>query len=95
MKTFKLVRDVDVSGVSGTGIVAEGVVFHDGQTVVSWYGQYHSIEVHASIAQVEAIHGHSGSTKVVFPEASCHACGELIPQNKECAVYCVTCDDIE
>jgi len=33
MKTFDMVRNADESGVSGTGKVLEGVVFHDGTTV--------------------------------------------------------------
>jgi hypothetical protein len=66
MKTFKLVRKEDVSGVSGTGIVAEGVEFHDGQVVISWFGSYHSLEVHPSVAQVIIIHGHNGKTEAIF-----------------------------
>ena len=66
MKTFKLVRTVDVSGVSGTGEVAEGVELHDGQCVLSWFGQYHTLEVSPNIESIIAIHGHNGATKVVF-----------------------------
>lgn len=65
-RTFKLVRLHDISGVSGEGIVAEGVVFHDGQTVMSWFGKHHSIEVHPSIEQLQVIHGHGGMTQVVW-----------------------------
>ena len=37
LKTFRLVRTEDVSGVSGTGTVAMGVVFPDGTPVKgSW-----------------------------------------------------------
>ena len=70
MRTFKLVRSEDVSGVSGTGIVAEGVEFHDGQCVVSWFGSFHSIEVHPNLVTVEGVHGHGGKTKVVFDQES-------------------------
>lgn len=64
MRTFKLVRKEDVSGVSGTGEVAEGVEFHDGQVVMSWFGRHHTIEVAPSIETVIAIHGHEGRTEV-------------------------------
>ena len=64
MRAFHLVRSEDVSGISGTGIVAEGVEFHDGQCVISWFGQLHTIEVSPDIKAVEAIHGHEGRTKV-------------------------------
>ncbi len=68
MRTFKLVRTKDVSGVSGTGDVAEGVELHDGQTILSWFGQHHSIEVHPSIDSIWAIHGHEGLTIVKFDD---------------------------
>lgn len=64
MRLFQLVRREDVSGVSGTGVVAEGVQFHDGQCVMSWFGQHHTLEVSPSIESLEAIHGHGGKTVV-------------------------------
>jgi hypothetical protein len=70
MKTFKLVRTHDISGVSGVGNVAEGVVFHDGQVVMSWFGQHHTLEIAPSIESVIFIHGHNGSTKVEYDEQS-------------------------
>src|SRR3990167_1585149 len=36
LTTFYLIRQKDVSGVSGTGTVLEGVVFTDGSVVVRW-----------------------------------------------------------
>jgi len=44
-RTFVLHRDEDVSGVSGTGVVAEGVVFSDGAVVVRWLGKHASTTV--------------------------------------------------
>lgn len=35
-RTFTLIRRVDESGVSGTGRVLDGVVFHTGQVVICW-----------------------------------------------------------
>jgi hypothetical protein len=35
-RTFTLIRRLDESGVSGTGRVLDGVVFHTGQVVVCW-----------------------------------------------------------
>ncbi len=64
MKRFHLVRSKDVSGVSGTGIVAEGVEFHDGQVAVSWFGRYHGIEIFPSASDYLAVHGHGGSTVI-------------------------------
>ncbi len=36
MKKFWLKRIEDVSQVSGTGIVAEGIIFSDGVAVLRW-----------------------------------------------------------
>lgn len=65
-RLFTLVRTEDVSGTSGTGIVAEGVEFSDGSVVLHWISQYKSHELLDSIRVVELIHGHEGRTKVVY-----------------------------
>lgn len=67
-RAFHLVRKEDVSGVSGTGVIAEGIVFHDGQVVLSWFGQFHTLEILPKIEDVEAIHGHEGRTQIVWLE---------------------------
>ena len=64
--TFQLHRDTDVSGVSGTGVVADGAVFPDGTTVVRWRGERQSTVVWPSIEDVRVIHGHGGATRVVW-----------------------------
>mgnify|MGYP005813502891 CR=1 FL=1 len=66
MRSFLLVRDVDVSGVSGTGVVAEGVEFSDGAVALHWLaGEVHSTAVFGSLAEVRAVHGHNGATRIV------------------------------
>ena len=64
MRRFRLRRTVDVSGVSGTGIVAEGVEFTDGSVAMRWPGESPSTAVWPSIEAVIAIHGHGGTTTV-------------------------------
>ena len=67
MRTFELHREIDVSGVSGTGVVAEGVEFSDGTAVVRWIvGKHRSTVAWESVAAVEAIHGHGGATTIVW-----------------------------
>jgi len=67
MKRFLLERLTDVSGVSGIGIVAEGVAFTDGSAVIHWIaGEHHSTVVWPAIEGVEAIHGHGGATQIVW-----------------------------
>jgi hypothetical protein len=68
MRTFSLERSVDVSGISGTGTVAEGVEFDDGQVVICWLSKYHAIGVFDNIHCLEMVHGHEGSTKVVWSD---------------------------
>lgn len=63
-RRFQLVRQVDVSGVSGTGIVAHGVQWPDGTAVVRWRGEHASTVVWASIEDAELVHGHGGATTV-------------------------------
>lgn len=66
---FVLVRDTDVTGVSGTGIVAEGVWWPHGDVVaLRWTSEWPtSVVFHdRGIASVEAIHGHNGATRIVW-----------------------------
>jgi len=64
MRRFLLQRDHDVSGVSGTGVVAEGVQLTSGRVVMQWLGSTPSIVFHESMDNVELIHGHGGNTWV-------------------------------
>jgi len=62
MRRFRLRRNEDESGVSGTGYVAEGVKFSDGQTVINWLTDTRSIGIYHSIVEMIHIHGHGGKT---------------------------------
>ena len=75
MRTFRLVRDVDETGISGTGTVAEGIEFSDGVVALRWLvpvgapgsGYPTSVVFHdRGIASVQAIHGHGGLTRIVW-----------------------------
>lgn len=63
---FHLVRTKDASGVSGTGIVAEGCEFSNGKVAVAWVSGINSVIVYDSVADVEKIHGHGGATQIVW-----------------------------
>lgn len=65
-RRFHLDRAEDVSGTSGTGVVAEGVLFSTGKAVLAWTTRYRSVAVYDSMAELERIHGHDGRTKVVW-----------------------------
>lgn len=68
MRRFELHREVDVSGVSGTGVVAEGVEFSDGAVVLRWRTDWPtSVVFHdRGVASVKAVHGHDGRTKLIW-----------------------------
>lgn len=59
---FELNRQVDISGVSGTGLVAVGVEFPTGKCVVNWLGKHTTVTVYDSIEDVKFIHLHGGNT---------------------------------
>lgn len=64
-RRFELVRHADVSGVSGTGVVAEGVEWSDGTVTLHWCGRYPTTTVwQDGIEAVRAIHGHQGATTI-------------------------------
>jgi hypothetical protein len=72
MRAFVLVREVDVTGVSGTGVVAEGVEFRDGTVVMRWLPSGTSrpsmvqptTVIHPDMENIVNLHGHDGLTKV-------------------------------
>ena len=66
MPQFYLERHEDVSGVSGTGIVAHGIVLPSGNVVVEWAKPPQAITIFPSIGAVKKVHGHDGKTEVVY-----------------------------
>lgn len=74
---FTLVRDVDVSGISGTGVVADGVLWPDGSVSVRWRGEHPSIVFWTSMESVKAIHGHNGATRIVLPSTETQRLGRI------------------
>lgn len=64
IRRFVLDRSEDVSGTSGVGVVAEGVLFSNGQVVVHFISQMESINVYANMTVAESLHGHDGRTTV-------------------------------
>ena len=78
MRRFQLHRDEDVSGVSGTGIVAEGVAFSNGGPVaLRWTSEWPtSVVFHdRGVESLEAVHGHNGRTRIVWLDAE----GDYVP----------------
>ena len=74
-RLFQVVREADITGVSGTGVVADGVEFPDGTAVVRWRelepgnpnyerGVRATTVVFPNVRAVEALHGHNGATRL-------------------------------
>jgi hypothetical protein len=66
LRRFLLKREQDPTGISGTGIVAEGALLSDGRCVVHWLTDYASINIYATVEDMEALHGHDGQTKTLW-----------------------------
>jgi hypothetical protein len=65
--TFILRRDEDPTGVSGTGVVADGCIFPPaagGGVAMRWRGEVNSVNIHKDLRDVRRIHGHDGATRV-------------------------------
>ncbi len=75
-RLFHLNRKEDHTGISGTGIVARGVIFPSGKCVMEWQTKHTSVAAYDSIDEVRAIHGHDGKTEIVLgaadPDALLH-----------------------
>lgn len=69
-RRFRLVRTEDATGVSGTGVVAEGVVFSDGWAVTHWLDcePVNELTITTWLNKghdgVVKVHGHNGSTRI-------------------------------
>jgi hypothetical protein len=61
-RRFVLERTDDVSGVSGTGIVAEGCEFSNKKCVLVWITKLQSVAVYDTAQELIDIHGHDGRT---------------------------------
>lgn len=53
---FIIVREKDASGISGTGRVLDGVIFHTGQVVVCWRSNYASITIFENWDSFDSVH---------------------------------------
>jgi len=64
-RRFELIRHEDETGISGTGKIAEGVVFSSGKCALAWtVKDIPSVTIYDSVGQVVTIHGHDGKTEL-------------------------------
>ena len=70
MRRFHLDRHDDLTGVSGTGIVAQGVQFDNGKVALTWLTERSSVTIYDSLIDLEAVHLHHGATSLVWEDAA-------------------------
>ncbi|MER5715756.1 hypothetical protein [Streptomyces sp. NPDC002132] len=75
-RRFHLQRNHDVTGVSGTGRVADGVLWPDGSVSIRWRGDRPSTVFWDDVAHAEAVHGHGGHTRIVWDDPAPARTGE-------------------
>lgn len=63
-RMFVLVRDVDISGTSGTGVVAEGTEWSNGWVSLHWLSQLGALGMYENIKVMLEVHGHDGKTRL-------------------------------
>lgn len=73
VKTFYLLRKQDVSGVSGTGIVAYGAVLPSGKVIMEWCSFHSTLTIFANLEDLVKIHGHGEATEVIFGKPNDYA----------------------
>ncbi|MFE6126663.1 hypothetical protein ACFQ6Q_00100 [Streptomyces sp. NPDC056437] len=84
-RRFYLQRDNDITGVSGTGRVADGVLWPDGTASVRWLGERPSVVFwDGGFEDAEAVHGHGGHTRVIWLDWE----GASVDPDLPC-MYCV------
>lgn len=91
VRRFFLDRATDETGISGTGTVAQGVVWGDGSVALRWLTRHRSTCVYASMDDVVAIHGHAGKTRVRYEDPICFACGAVLWAEEQSARHCFGC----
>lgn len=89
---IRLNRKRDVSGVSGTGIVAYGVVWPDGSVTLRWDTQVRSTVMYDSLEDVQTITGHGGNTVIEWVDhgdhiITVHENGWFIEHSDECRLH--------
>ena len=85
MKPFEMHRDVDESGVSGTGHVADGVEFDDGRVALRWRTNkdHNATTLFDSMSAVHSVHGHGGKTRIEYLPMYGAAPGNPAPTNMD------------
>jgi len=83
MRKFYLLRHEDVNGHSGTGVVAEGVIFDDGTGAFTWLTPMKTVTTFWKMADICKMHGHNGRTEVIIEgKSKFEECQKVVKQLK-------------
>lgn len=93
-KLFYLQRIEDESGISGTGRIAQGVIFDNGKVALTWLSEHPSVAMYDNIGDVRTIHGHEGKTEVVMEQDWKRAFNELKSAITSISLMDITCDKL-
>ena len=55
-RVFKMVRNADETGVSGTGVVGDGVEFPNGMVAFCWRSKTPSVNTYRSFVEFKHVH---------------------------------------
>lgn len=70
MRKFYLIRHEDVHNNSGTGVVAEGVLFDNGMGALTWLTDEPTVTTFVrGVRGIQKLHGHGGKTEVIIEGA--------------------------
>jgi len=81
LRRFHFVRTEDVSGVSGTGVVGEGVEFSCGKVAFTWLSHMGAVTTYDNIKTFVSIHGHEGKGQVEWLDPD--PATEEVPKRKK------------
>lgn len=97
LRRFRLVRNEDETGVSGTGVVGVGCEMPDGCAVFMWTNDSNSdgpdtnensVYVYpGGMHDIHEVHGHSGKTEVVWIDSGKPRCSGLTDESKNPSPY--------
>lgn len=87
MRRFHLKRIEDETGISGTGLVTDGIEFDDGSVIMKWNTQTTSVALYKSMEDVITIHGHGGRTVVEYTDEDFEVWPELLVSEPDALHY--------
>ena len=92
-KRFAVIRHLDETGVSGTGHIADGIIFHDGAVALRWRTKTPGTTFFATMEDAKAVHGHDSKTQFLELDSAEQVwmCCRCLAQADDMSTYCMEC----